>query len=132
MFAAVRSFVHGLLAHPPGCPRCGSADLRRSHRPSPLARLNVYRYRCRGCEALFFMRAGQMLAAQERYREFFQGDEAECSARPRRRRRSAQDHDPGPAEPMPARAAPPVDLEAVERDLAAARARALRPEARRH
>lgn len=129
MFAAVRSFVHGLLAHPPGCPRCGSADLRRSHRPSPLARLNVYRYRCRACEALFFMRASQMLAAQER--EFSEGDAAEHSARSRRRHDTGPGQDPGPAEPTPARAAPPVDLEAVERDLAAARARALRQEARR-
>ena len=112
MIGALRSSIHGLLADPPACPHCGSGDVRRSHQPSRLAPLGLCRLRCRACQGLFFLRASQVAAAEARAAEYPHAGRHKHHARP-----------PSPAEAgEPAAPADPVDLEAIERQLAAARA----------
>jgi hypothetical protein len=142
VIGTVRHFIHALLANPPACPRCGSADVRLSHHVSPLARLGILRCRCRACEALFSIRSSQAPLAQQQARDYF-ADPAGHRRSSSRRRGNGDDADreheeaDAAAEPLTGvagereiegRRRPPVDLEALDRDIAAARAAAIRDE----
>lgn len=113
MIGALRSYIHGLLANPPACPHCGSVDVRRSHQPSRLAPLGVVLLRCRACHGLFFLRSSQLKVAEERAAEYFH-----AHGREKHHRGRHSVHPPAAVEP-----GEPIDLEALERELAAARER---------
>lgn len=103
MLAAVRCLIHGLLADPPACPRCASADAKRSRRPSRWSAVGLVRCRCRACGSRFYLSESQAARLPERVEDVTGRPENG----PRTRRRDT---------------AEPVDLEAIERQIAQARA----------
>lgn len=119
MIGAVRFFINRLLSRSAGCPHCGSGDLRLSQRPSPFARLGIERCRCRDCHRHFLRRKPRMLVPQEPFAEDVHGG---GHARGRHARRHHRD-DTRPPAPTQRRPPEPIDLGAIERRLAEARAR---------
>jgi hypothetical protein len=119
VIGAVRFFISRLLSRSAGCPHCGSADLRLSQRPTPFARLGIERCRCRDCHRHFLRRTRRMLVPQEPFAEDVRGGGHE---RGRHARRHHRDHT-RPAAETQGRPPESIDLGAVERRLAEARAR---------
>jgi hypothetical protein len=86
------------------CPRCGSDDVRLSHRSFGLDRIGLHRCRCRACRVHFWLLGRQLQAVVTRRRQ-----DLEAPAEPA-----------VPARPLKDQfaAARPVDLDALDQELA--------------
>jgi hypothetical protein len=97
------------------CPHCGSADVRPSRRSLGLDRIGLHRYRCRACGGLFWLRGSRVEAVQARRRDYL--EPLPGMRLPRRRAKAPAALLRGLDRP-PDAAAPAIDLQALDLELA--------------